>query len=60
MIDLMILVLTTYWCISFFGNAIFPGIPHTGGFIYMLAMGIVILILVKFLSEEMVPAILSF
>jgi hypothetical protein len=50
MLELMILLLTTYWLLSFFGQSIFSGVPHTGGFIYMLAVVIVILIIMKFLS----------
>jgi hypothetical protein len=38
------------WLLSFFGQSIAPGIPHTGGFIYMLSLVIVVLIMVKFLS----------
>ena len=50
MLELIILVLTVYWLLSYFGQSIFPGIPHTGGFIYMLSVTIVVLIIVKFLS----------
>jgi hypothetical protein len=55
-----ILVLTAYWFTSLFGQSIIPGIPHTGGFIYMLAAGIVVLIIVKFLSAGMVSTLLFF
>lgn len=48
--ELIILVLTVQWLLSFFGQSIFPGIPHTGGFIYMLSALIVVLIIMKFLS----------
>jgi uncharacterized protein involved in cysteine biosynthesis len=47
---LIILVLTVYWLLSFFGHSIVPGIPQTGGFTDMLSIFIVVLILVKFLS----------
>ena len=47
---LIILVLTTYWLLSFLGQSIVPGIPHTGGFIDMLSVVIVVLIIAKFLS----------
>jgi hypothetical protein len=47
---LIILTLTVLWLLSLFGQSILPGIPHTGGFIYMLALAIVVLIMTKFLS----------
>ncbi|HJR79870.1 MAG TPA: hypothetical protein VJ821_07345 [Anaerolineales bacterium] len=50
MLELIILVLTTYWLRSFFGQSIVPGIRHTGGFIDMLSVVIVVLIIVNFLS----------
>ena len=50
MLELMILVLTAHWLLSFFGQSIVPGIPHTGGFIDMLSVVIVVLIMMKFLS----------
>jgi len=49
-LELIILVLTAQWLLSFFGQSIVPGIPHTGGFIYMLSVVIVVLITMKFLS----------
>jgi len=48
---LIILALTAYWLLSFFGQSIVPCIPHTGGFIYMLAVVIVLLIIIKFLWQ---------
>lgn len=48
--EMIILVLTVQWLLSFFGQSIFPGILHTGGFIYMLSVIIVSLIIMKFLS----------
>jgi hypothetical protein len=50
LLELIILVLTVHWLLSFFGQSIVPGIPHTGDFIDMLSVIIVILIIVKFLS----------
>jgi hypothetical protein len=50
LLALIILVLTVHWLLSFFGQSIVPGIPHTGGFIDMLSIMIVVLIIVKFLS----------
>jgi len=47
---IIILVLTVYWLLSFFGQSIIPGIPHTGGFIDMLSVVIVFLIIIRFLS----------
>jgi hypothetical protein len=47
---LIILVLTVYWLLSFFGKSIVPGTSHTGGFIDMLSGVIVVLIIMKFLS----------
>jgi hypothetical protein len=52
-IEWMILVLTAYWLLSFFGQSILPGILPTGGFIYLLAVVIAALILMKFLSMGM-------
>ncbi len=50
MLELIILALTVYWLISFFGQSVFPGVPHTGGFIYMLSVVIIVLIIIKFLA----------
>jgi hypothetical protein len=50
LLALIILVLTVHWLLSFFGQSIVPGIPHTGGFIDMLSVVIVVLIIIKFLS----------
>jgi len=50
-LELIILVLTAQWLLSFFGQSFFPGISHTGGFIYMLSVVIVALITMKFLSQ---------
>jgi hypothetical protein len=47
---LVILVLTVQWALSFFGRSIVPGIPHTGGFIYMLSFVIITLILIRVVS----------
>jgi hypothetical protein len=49
---LIILALTAYWLLSFFGQSIIPGFHHTARFIDLLAVVIVILIIVKFLSYE--------
>jgi len=51
LLELIILALTVQWLLSFFGQSLFPGVPHTGGFIYMLSALIVLLIIVKFLSQ---------
>jgi hypothetical protein len=48
--ELIILGLTIYWLLSFFGQSIIPGLTHTGGFIDMLSFVIVVLIIIKFLS----------
>jgi len=50
MLELIILILIVQLLVSFFGQSIFPGVPHTGGFIYMLSIVIVGLIIIKFLS----------
>jgi len=50
LLELIVLVLTVYWLLSLFGRSIISGIPHTGGFIDMLSVIIVVLIIVKFLS----------
>ncbi|HET7145244.1 MAG TPA: hypothetical protein VFI68_14590 [Anaerolineales bacterium] len=50
MIELIILVLTVHWLLSFFSQSIFPGIPHSGSFIYMLSVLIVVLIIMKVLA----------
>ena len=47
---LIILLLTMQWLLSFFGQSIIPGVPHTGGFIYVLSVAIVALIIIKFLA----------
>jgi hypothetical protein len=48
---LIILVLTVSWLFSFFGHSIVRGSPHTGGFTDMLSILIVVLIIMKFLSQ---------
>ncbi len=50
MLELIILLLTMQWVLSFFGQSTFPGVPHTGSFIYILSVLIVILIVTKFLT----------
>jgi len=47
---LIILVLSVYWLLSFFGHPILRSIPHRAGFIEMLTIIIVILIVFRFLS----------
>jgi hypothetical protein len=42
--------MTVHLLLGFFGQSIVSGIPHTGGFIYLLAVVIVALIITKFLS----------
>lgn len=49
---LIILILAIFWLLSFFGQSIVPGVSHTSRFIDLLAVVIVILIIVKFLSYE--------
>jgi hypothetical protein len=49
LLELIILALTAQLLFSFFGQTIFPGVPHTGSFIYMLSVLIVVLIITKFL-----------
>ena len=51
MLELIILVLTAQWVLSFLGLSIFPGIPHSGSFTYLLSIAILALIITKsFLS----------
>jgi hypothetical protein len=52
LLELIILALTIYWLLSFFGPSIVPGVPHTARFIDLLAVIIVVLIIMKFLSYE--------
>jgi hypothetical protein len=52
LLELIILALTIYWLLSFFGLSIVRGVPHTARFIDLLAVVIVVLILMKFLSYE--------
>jgi hypothetical protein len=47
---MIILGLTTYWLLSFFGQSIVPGIPHTENFIDVLSVFIVVLIIIRFLA----------
>ena len=49
MLALIILALAMYWVLSFFGQSIVPGVPHTAHFVDLLAVLIVVLIIVKFL-----------
>ena len=46
----LILVLTMYWLLSFFGQSILRGVAHTSGFVDMLSVIIVVLIVIRFLS----------
>jgi hypothetical protein len=55
LLELIILALTIYWLLSFFGWSIVPGVPHTARFIDLLAIVIVVLIIMKFLSYESSP-----
>lgn len=48
MLESIILVLTTYWFLSFFALTITPGLPHAGFFTDMLSVVIVILIAIRF------------
>lgn len=48
--ELIVLILVVQWLFSFFGQAIFPRILHTGGFIYFLSVVIFSLIGMRFLS----------
>ena len=48
MLELIILALAMYWVLSFFGQSILPGVPHTARFVDLLAVVIVVLTLVKF------------
>lgn len=50
LLEFTILVLTAYWLYSFFGQSIFPGCLHSDVFIDLLAVVIVVLISLKFLS----------
>jgi hypothetical protein len=52
LLALIILLLTTQLLLSFFGQSIFPGVPHTGGFIYMLSALIVVLIIARFMLQS--------
>ena len=49
--ELIIVVLTVHWLLSFFGQSTLPGIPHTPVFIDMLSFVIVLLIIIRFLSQ---------
>jgi len=46
---LIILALTIQWLFSFFGQSLFPGIPHSSGFVDMLAVAIIALSMMQFL-----------
>jgi hypothetical protein len=46
----LILMLTIYWLLSFFGQSIFRSVLHTSRFIDMLSVVIVVLIIIRFLS----------
>jgi hypothetical protein len=50
LLEVIILIVTMYWLLSFFGQSIVPGIPHSGGFIDMLSVVIVVLIIIHFVS----------
>jgi len=50
LLQVIILILTVYWLYSFFGKSIVPGISHTSVFVDVLAVIILVLIIIKFLS----------
>jgi len=50
LLELIILLLTLHWLLSYFGQSILPGMPHSGGFIYLLSIAIIVLIIMEFLS----------
>ena len=50
LIELIIVVLTIHWLLSFFGQAIAPGVFHKGYFINILSVVFVILIIIRFFS----------
>jgi hypothetical protein len=50
--ELIILVLTVYWLLSFFGQSIVPGGSHTAAFIDTLSVVIVVLIMIRFFSRR--------
>jgi hypothetical protein len=52
LLELIILVLTVHWLLSFFGQSSVPGLAHSAAFIDMLSVVIVVLIIVKFLSYK--------
>jgi len=49
LLTVIILLLVGQWLLSFFGQSVTPGITHTGGFIYLLSLAIVVLIATSFL-----------
>jgi hypothetical protein len=49
MLNLIILLLIVQLSFSFFGQSVFPDIPHSGGFIYILSFVLFSMIMVKFL-----------
>jgi len=50
LLQLIILVLTVHWLLSFFGQAIVPGKFHKGYFTDVLSVVILVLIIIRFLS----------
>lgn len=49
MLELIILVLTAHWLLSFIGQSIVPGLSHAGCFTDTLSVVIVVLIIISFL-----------
>ena len=50
MLVAFILFLTVYWLLSFFSNSMVPNFLRASGFTEMLAIVIVLLIMVRFLT----------
>jgi hypothetical protein len=48
MLFFIILALTAQWLFSFFGQTLFPGIPHSSVFIDTLAFAIIALSIMQF------------
>jgi hypothetical protein len=50
LIELIIVVLTVHWLLSFFGQSIVPGMSNKGCFTDSLSVVILVLIIIRFLS----------
>jgi len=51
LLELIIVTLTVGWLLSFFSLSVLPGVRHAGRLVDLLPVIIVVLIIIRFLSQ---------